>query len=66
MINARPMIRKMPRLLSDVVDLNISMPPANPRNNIAAPPITKLVASPAPVVISGKKTPESSAKIAIK
>ena len=49
------MAKRIPRFLSDVVALNNNMPPAKPRNNIAVPPITKLKASSAPVVISGKK-----------
>ena len=60
------MAKRIPRFLSDVVALNNNMPPAKPRNNIAVPPITKLKASSAPVVISGKKTPESNTKIAIR
>jgi hypothetical protein len=36
-INAKPIPIKIPLLLSDVVALNNSMPPANPRNNIAVP-----------------------------
>ena len=52
--------------LLDVAALNISMPPVTPRNSINVPPITKLNASSTPVVISGKKTPESNVKIATK
>ena len=36
-INAKPMTMKIPLLLSDVIALNNSMPPASPRNNAAAP-----------------------------
>ena len=39
---ANPAARRIFWLLLDVVALNISIPPAKPRNNITAPPITKL------------------------
>ena len=39
-INAKPMAIKIPLLLSDVVALNNSMPPASPRNNAAVPWMT--------------------------
>ena len=39
-INAKPMAIKIPLLLSDVMALNNSMPPASPRNNITVPWIT--------------------------
>ena len=39
-INAEPMAIKIPLLLSDVMALNNSMPPASPRNNIAVPWMT--------------------------
>jgi len=39
-INAKPMAIKIPLLLSDVIALNISMPPASPRNYVAVPWIT--------------------------
>jgi len=60
-IDAMPMAIKIPLLLSDVVALNNSMPPTSPRNNIATPWITSSKGIPG--VISGKKTPESNAKI---
>ena len=40
-INAKPMTRKVPLQLYDVVALNNSIPPARPRNNVATPPIIK-------------------------
>ena len=55
---------KTPLLLSDVMALNNSMPPANPINNDATPSI--IGSKDIPGVISGKKTPESNAKIASK
>jgi len=39
-INEKPTAIKIPLLLSDVVALNNSMPPASPRNNVAVPWIT--------------------------
>ena len=39
-INAKPMVIKIPLLLSDVMALNNSMPPTSPRNNVAVPWIT--------------------------
>ena len=61
-INAKPMAIKIPLLLSDVMALNNSMPPTSPRNNVAVPWIVRSKGIPG--VISGKKTPESNAKIA--
>ena len=61
-INAKPMPTKIPLLLSDVVALNNSMPPARPRNNVAVPWIT--YSKDIPGVISGKKMPVNNAKIA--
>ena len=63
-ISAKPTAIKIPRFLSDVAALNNSMPPANPTNNDATPSITG--SKDIPGVISGKKTPESNAKIASK
>ena len=63
-IDAKPMAIKIPLLLSDVVALNNSMPPTSPRNNVATPWIT--CSKDTPGVISGKKMPESNAKIASK
>ena len=70
-INAKPAARKIPRLLSDVTPLNNNMQPNTPRSNVIVPPITKLkdvktVNSSSDNETSGKKTPESNAKIAIK
>ena len=70
-MDTKPTARKIFRLLSDVTPLNNNMQPNNPRNNTVIPPITKLedvktVESPSDNETSGKKTPESSAKIAIK
>ena len=63
-INEKPTAIKIPLLLSDVVALNNSMPPASPRNNIAAPwTVQKMTSEGIPGVISGKKTPASNAKI---
>ncbi len=64
MINANPTAIKTPRLLSDVTALNNSMAPANPRINVAIP--CTGISKGAPCVISGKKIPESNAKIASK
>ena len=63
-INAKPMAIKIPLLLSDVVALNNSMHPTNPRNSVAMPWITR--SKDTPGVISGKKTPASNAKITSK
>ena len=63
-INAKPIAIKIPLLLSDVMALNNSMPPASPRNNVAVPWIT--YSKDIPGVISGKKTPASNAKIVIR
>ena len=65
-MNAEPTARKIVGLFIVVVDLNNSIPPVRPRNNVAVPPITKLYAESALAVISGKKTPASNAKIATK
>ena len=61
-ISAKPMAIKIPRLFSDVIALNNSMPPNSPRNNTAVPWITK--SKDTAGVINGKKTPASNAKIA--
>ena len=63
-INAKPTTIKIPRRLSDVRALNNSIAPTSPRNNVAVPWIT--CSEGIPGVISGKKTPESNAKIASK
>ena len=60
LINAKPMVIKIPRLLSDVVALNNNMPPTNPRNNTALPAITATKDKLG--VISGEKIPASNAK----
>ena len=39
-INAKPTTIKIPRQLSDARDLNNSMAPTNPRNNVAVPRMT--------------------------
>ena len=65
-MSPNPIARRIPLFFTDVVDLNNSMPPARPRNNVTIPPMTKLKAASAPGVIIGKKTPETNAKIAIK
>ena len=44
-INAKPMVIKIPLLLSDVMALNNSMPPTSQRNNTAVPWITRARAS---------------------
>ena len=61
-INAKPMMVRTPRLLSEVVALNNSMPPASPRYSTSVPRIIKSKGTPG--VIIGKKTPASNTKIA--
>ena len=63
-INEKPTVIKIPRLLSDVTVLNNNMPPTSPRNNANVPCITESKGTPG--VISGKKTPESNEKITTK
>ena len=63
-INANPMVIKIPRFLFDVAPLNNRIAPTSPRNNVAMPCITRSKDSRG--VISGKKIPASNAKNAIR
>ena len=60
LINAKPIVIKIPRLLSDVVALNNNMPPTSPRNNTAVPAI--VLSKGMLGIISGEKIPASNTK----